>query len=189
MSQLDLFADFSVSPVAQVVVDFISEIEEKCPEVLSEGDFQDITLDRPFSDFDVEIIHRAVFDEAMNVLGRAYKETDRKKNFSSAAQGLSEVVEWLFAPDIVRGIRSIERPFTFQACCAVIGVNPERQIDAIFDEISVCRNMNLLVKNGFVDFLSEYSRSDVVKAAKSYEVMKSFLSRYRPVVDDNDDEC
>lgn len=191
-AQLDLFHHSVCSEVSLEIEHGALLLEKLDPELVLVADHDSESYfvpERQFSDFDVQIIHRAVFDEAMIVLGRSYKETERKKDFSSAAQGLSEVVEWLFAPDIVRGIRSVERPFTFQACCAVIGVNPERQIDAIFDEISVCRNMNLLVNNGFADFLSEYSRPDVLKAAKSYGIMKSFENRYRPVIDDGDDEC
>lgn len=188
--QLDLFAD---SFEESVRIDQFAVILERIdPDLALMPDLDSSCVfvpERNFSDFDVQVLHRAVFDEAMIVLGRLYRETERKKDFNSAAQVLSEVVEWLFAPDIVRGIRSVQVPFTFQACCAIMGVNPERMVDSIFGEISVCRNMDLLVRYGFDDFLSEYSRPDVVKAASSYAAMKAFQDRYRPVIDDSDDEC
>lgn len=186
--RFDLLSDRSSSEVIQLVADCLEEIDPDCILIKPEDNSSVFIPERDFSDCDLLLLHQAVFDEAMNILGRQYRDNetkDTKKIFTPVAQSLSEVIEWVFAPDVVNGVRAVEIPFTFQACCALLGVSSERQIDAILDEIKVCRNMHLLLKYGFIDFLSENSRADVLKAAKGYGAMKSFELRYRPVLDDD----
>ncbi len=179
-SQLDLFSAFFDQPIVSesLIDDSVKVVSKKSAEENSDLDY--FVPFRKFSVEDVEALHKGMMHEVLSILAREYKTGSRRKDFSIAAQALCEAIEWVYRPDIFDGVRSSDIPLTFQACCVVHGIRTDAMQEAIFGRFEVCRNMDLLVKNGYADFLTIYSRDEVLRAAAAFPVMQRVADRYNP---------
>lgn len=133
----------------------VREIHEDMGDVLKEQstdtDPQELHADAPlvWSDDAVAQLHEGLLFHSLAVLSGRGNALEK-----------SETLQWFFGPDLLgwketklptgqiirRQVRAYEFPFTFQRCCALLGLNPEVLIEGL------CHSLR---KAGLGQFLSE----------------------------------
>jgi hypothetical protein len=134
--------------------------------------------EREFSVADQERLHVEMLNEVLQTLFRAYEPGKKHKSFHINATAMCEALVWIYRPDVINGVRSVELPFTYQSCCRIYGVRPDAMQEAISVRIEFCRNMSFLVENGYHDFLTGQAREAAVIAAQAYPMLQRISLRY-----------
>jgi hypothetical protein len=134
--------------------------------------------EREFSVADQERLHVEMLNEVLQTLFRAYEPGKKNKSFHINATAMCEALVWIYRPDVVNGVRSVELPFTYQSCCQIYGVRTDAMQEAISVRIEFCRNMHFLVENGYHDFLTGQAREAAVIAAQAYPMLQRISLRY-----------
>lgn len=137
--------------------------------------------EREFSVADQERLHVEMLNEVLQTLFRAYEPGKKVKSFHVNATAMCEALVWIYRPDVINGVRSVELPFTYQSCCRIYGVRPDAMQEAISVRIEFCRNMSYLVENGYHDFLEGHARDVAVTAAQSYPMLLKISQRYQNI--------
>lgn len=137
--------------------------------------------EREFSVADQESLHVAMLNEVLQTLFRAYEPGKKNKSFHINATAMCEALVWIYRPDVVNGVRSVDLPFTYQSCCRIYGARPDAMQEAVSDRIEFCRNMSFLVDNGYHDFLTGHARDAAVTAAQSYPLLLKISQRYQNI--------